>query len=314
MSKPKPAMRKRGRKPFSMTAFKTQLTYHGLMLPSCILLILFSYVPMFGIIMAFQNFTPAEGIFRSEFVGFDNFIRLFTMDNIQQVLFNTLYIAIAKIILDIVVPVTFALLLNEVKNRFFVRTVQTIAYLPYFLSWVILAGVFVEILSPSGGLVNNIMGIYGMEPVFFLGDKKWFPNVMIITDTWKNFGFSTIVYLAALTSVDQSLYEAARVDGASYMQQMIHITLPGIRGIVILMTVLSIGGVLDAGFDQIFNMYNPIVYETGDVLDTFVYRLGIKDMAFSLSTAVSLVKSVVSLILILISYKLADRFAGYKIF
>ena len=307
-------MRKTGRKAFSFPALKTQLVYHGLMLPSCILLILFSYVPMFGIIMAFQNFTPAEGILGSEFVGMNNFIRLFTMDNIQQVLFNTLYIAISKIVLDIVVPVTFALLLNEVKNRFFVRTVQTVTYLPYFLSWVILAGVFVEILSPSGGLVNHILGWFGIEPIFFLGDKKWFPNIMIITDTWKNFGFSAIVYLAALTSVDQSLYEAARVDGANYMQQMFHITLPGIRSIVILMTVLSIGGILDAGFDQIFNMYNPIVYETGDVLDTFVYRLGIKDMAFSMSTAVSLVKSVVSMILIVISYKLAERFAGYKIF
>lgn len=302
------------RKAISFPAVKTQLAYHALMLPACILLILFSYVPMFGIVMAFQNFSPAKGILGSEWVGMSNFIRLFTMDNIQQVLFNTLYIAISKIILDIVVPVTFALLLNEVKNRFFVRSVQTITYLPYFLSWVILSGVFIEILSPSGGLVNNILGFFGIDPIFFLGDKKWFPNVMIATDTWKNFGFSAIVYLAALTSVDQSLYEAARVDGANYMQQMYHITLPGIKGIVILMTVLSIGGVLDAGFDQIFNMYNPIVYETGDVLDTFVYRLGIKDMAFSLSTAVSLVKSIVSLILIVISYKLADRFAGYKIF
>ena len=305
---------KKSRKAVSFPAIKTQMAYHALMLPSCILLILFSYIPMFGIVMAFQNFTPAKGIFGSEWVGMNNFIRLFTMDNIQLVLFNTLYIAISKIVLDIVVPVTFALMLNEVKNRFFVRSVQTITYLPYFLSWVIMAGVFVEILSPSGGLVNNILGFFGIDPIFFLGDKKWFPNVMIITDTWKNFGFSAIVYLAALTSVDQSLYEAARVDGANYMQQMFHITLPGIKGIVILMTVLSIGGILDAGFDQIFNMYNPIVYETGDVLDTFVYRLGIKDMAFSLSTAVSLVKSIVSLILIVISYKLAEKFAGYKIF
>ncbi len=305
---------KKSRKAVNFPAIKTQMAYHALMLPSCILLILFSYIPMFGIVMAFQNFTPAKGIFGSEWVGMNNFIRLFTMDNIQQVLFNTLYIAISKIVLDIVVPVTFALMLNEVKNRFFVRSVQTITYLPYFLSWVIMAGVFVEILSPSGGLVNNILGFFGIDPIFFLGDKKWFPNVMIITDTWKNFGFSAIVYLAALTSVDQSLYEAARVDGANYMQQMFHITLPGIKGIVILMTVLSIGGILDAGFDQIFNMYNPIVYETGDVLDTFVYRLGIKDMAFSLSTAVSLVKSIVSLILIVISYKLAEKFAGYKIF
>ncbi|BBH22553.1 protein lplB [Paenibacillus baekrokdamisoli] len=293
---------------------KTQLTYHGLMLPACIFLILFSYVPMFGIIMAFQDFTPTDGIFGSSFVGFDNFVRLFTLDNIQQVMFNTLYISIMKIILGLLVPIIFALLLNEVRNRLFVRSVQTIVYLPYFLSWVILAGVFIEILSPTNGLVNNVMKIFGIDPVFFLGDKNWFPNVIIITDTWKSFGFGTIVYLAALTSIDPSLYEAAKVDGASYYQQMRHITLPGITNIVVLMTVLSIGSILDAGFDQIYNLYNPVVYETGDILDTFVYRLGIKDMLFSISTAVSLIKSIVSFVLIVISYRLAYRLTEYKIF
>ena len=293
---------------------KTQLVYNALMLPSVICLILFSYVPMFGIVMAFQNFTPVKGVFGSEFVGLKNFVRLFTMQNVQQVIRNTLFIAISKIILDIVVPVTFALLLNEVRNTSFVRVVQTITYLPYFLSWVILSGVFIEIFSPSGGLVNNILGAFNIDPIFFLGDKKWFPHIIIWTDTWKNFGFSAIIYLAALTSIDPSLYEAARVDGANHFQQVIHITLPGISTIVILMTVLSIGGILDAGFDQVFNMYNPLVYETGDVLDTFVYRLGIKDMSFSLSVAVDLLKSVVSLVLILTSYKMADKFAGYSVF
>ncbi|QJD88195.1 ABC transporter permease [Cohnella herbarum] len=284
------------------------------MLPACVFLILFSYVPMFGIIMAFQDFTPTDGIFGSSFVGFDNFVRLFTLDNIQQVMFNTLYISIMKIILGLLVPILFALLLNEVRNRLFVRSVQTIVYLPYFLSWVILAGVFIEILSPSNGLVNHALKIFGIDPIFFLGDKSWFPNVIIITDTWKSFGFGTIVYLAALTSIDPSLYEAAKVDGANYYQQMRHITLPGITNIVVLMTVLSIGSILDAGFDQIYNLYNPVVYETGDILDTFVYRLGIKDMLFSISTAVSLIKSIVSFVLIVISYRLAYRLTEYKIF
>ncbi|BBI35624.1 ABC transporter permease [Cohnella abietis] len=293
---------------------KTQLTYHGLMLPACIFLILFSYVPMFGIIMAFQDYTPALGITGSSFVGFENFVRLFTLDNIQQIMFNTLYISIMKIILGLLVPIIFALLLNEVRNRLFVRSVQTIVYLPYFLSWVILAGVFIEILNPTNGLVNNVLNIFGIDSIFFLGDKNWFPNVMIITDTWKSFGFGTIVYLAALTSIDPSLYEAAKVDGANYYQQMRHITLPGIINIVVLMTVLSIGSILDAGFDQIYNLYNPVVYSTGDILDTFVYRLGIKDMLFSISTAVSLIKSIVSFVLIVISYRLAYRLTEYKIF
>ena len=293
---------------------KTQLFYNFLMLPSVILLILFSYVPMFGIIMAFQNFNPVKGFLGSDFVGFKNFTRLFTMQNVHLVIRNTLFIAISKIILDIIVPVTFALLLNEVRSRAFVRVVQTVTYLPYFLSWVILSGVFIEILSPSGGLINNILGHFGVDPIFFLGNKKWFPHIVIWTDTWKNFGFSAIIYLAALTGIDPTLYEAAKVDGASHLQQVFHVTLPGITSIVILMTVLSIGGILDAGFDQIFNMYNPLVYETGDVLDTFVYRLGIKDMAFSLSAAVDLLKSVISLILILTSHKMADKFAGYRVF
>jgi len=301
-------------KKFNRHILKTQFTYHGLMLPACIFLILFSYVPMFGIIMAFQDFTPMTGIFGSSFVGFDNFVRLFTLDNIQQVMFNTLYISIMKIVLGLLVPIIFALLLNEVRNKLFVRSVQTIVYLPYFLSWVILAGVFIEILSPSNGLVNNVMNLFGIDSIFFLGDKSWFPNVIIITDTWKNFGFGTIVYLAALTSINPSLYEAAKVDGASYYQQMRHITLPGITHIVVLMTVLSIGSILDAGFDQIYNLYNPVVYETGDILDTFVYRLGIKDMLFSISTAVSLIKSIVSFVLIVISYRLAYRLTEYKIF
>nr|WP_130616688.1 ABC transporter permease subunit [Cohnella abietis] len=284
------------------------------MLPACIFLILFSYVPMFGIIMAFQDYTPALGITGSSFVGFENFVRLFTLDNIQQIMFNTLYISIMKIILGLLVPIIFALLLNEVRNRLFVRSVQTIVYLPYFLSWVILAGVFIEILNPTNGLVNNVLNIFGIDSIFFLGDKNWFPNVMIITDTWKSFGFGTIVYLAALTSIDPSLYEAAKVDGANYYQQMRHITLPGIINIVVLMTVLSIGSILDAGFDQIYNLYNPVVYSTGDILDTFVYRLGIKDMLFSISTAVSLIKSIVSFVLIVISYRLAYRLTEYKIF
>jgi len=302
------------RKRLNRYVLKTQLTYHGLMLPACILLILFSYVPMFGILMAFQDFTPTDGIFGSSFVGFDNFVRLFTLDDIQQVMFNTLYISILKIILGLLVPILFALLLNEVRNRLFVRSVQTIVYLPYFLSWVILAGVFIEILSPSNGLVNHALKLFGIDPIFFLGDKLWFPNVIIVTDTWKSFGFGTIVYLAALTSIDPSLYEAAKVDGAGYYRQMRHITLPGITPIVVLMTVLSIGGILDAGFDQIYNLYNPVVYETGDILDTFVYRLGIKDMLFSISTAVSLIKSIVSFALIVISYRLAYRLTEYKIF
>jgi putative aldouronate transport system permease protein len=299
---------------FSKDRFYRQMTYHMLMLPACVLLVLFSYVPMFGLIMSFQDFSPALGILKSPFVGMDNFIHLFSLSNIRQVMFNTVFIASMKIAAGLVVPVTFALLLNEVRSKLFVRSMQTIVYLPFFLSWVILAGIFIDLLSPSDGIVNKMIQALGGKAVFFLGNKNWFPYIMVITDTWKGFGFGTIVYLAALTSIDPALYEAAIVDGANRVQQTVHITLPGIRNIIVLMSVLAIGGILNAGFDQIFNLYNPLVYQTGDILDTLVYRTGIKDMQFSLSTAVGLMKSIVSFVLIVTSYVLADKYAGYKIF
>lgn len=293
---------------------KTQLTYHMLMMPACVLLILFSYIPISGLVMAFQNYSPAKQIFHSPFVGLENFRKLLTLNNIGQVIWNTVFISIMKIVAGLVVPIAFALLLNEVRSRRFVRSLQTVVYLPYFLSWVILASVFIDLLSPSNGIVNQIIVMLGGKAVFFLGDQGWFPYIMVVTDTWKGFGFGTIVYLAALTGIDPSLYEAAMVDGANRLQQTRHITLPGMRSVIVLLSVLSLGSILDAGFDQIYNLYNPLVYETGDILDTLVYRIGIGGMQFSLSTAVSLLKSVVSFVLILISYKLADRFAGYRIF
>jgi putative aldouronate transport system permease protein len=231
-----------------------------------------------------------------------------------EVLFNTVFIALMKIIAGIIVPLTFALLLNEVSKAKFKRSVQTIIYLPHFLSWIILTGILIDFLSTSDGMVNNIIKSLGFEPIFFLGNYKLFPFVMVITDTWKEFGFGTIIYLAALTGVDPSQYEAAVIDGANRWKQTLYVTIPGILPIVVLMTVLSLGNVLNAGFDQIYNLYNPAVYKTGDILDTFIYRLGLQEAQYGPATAAGLFKSVVSLIFITTSYKLADKFAGYKVF
>lgn len=290
------------------------MTYHSMMIPSIVLLVVFSYVPMVGVLMAFQDYNPVKGIFHSDWVGFDNFTKLFTFNHMGRIMYNTIFIASMKIVANLIVPIAFALLLNEMRKKAFVRTVQTMVYLPYFLSWVILSGILIDLLSPSGGFVNEIVKSLGFKPIFFLGDKQLFPYLLVVTDVWKNFGFGTIVYLAALTSIDTSLYEAAIVDGAGRWQQTWHITLPGISQIVVLMMVLSLGGILDAGFDQVFNLYNPLVYETGDVIDTLVYRMGLLDMNFSLSTAVGLMRSAVAMILIVVSYKLADKYAGYRIF
>lgn len=291
-----------------------EVPLHLMMVPGIILLLIYDYWPMVGIAMAFQKFSVVKGIFGSEWVGLDNFRFIIAMPDIFNVLWNTVFIAFMKIVAGMVVPVFLALLLNEIGNKLCKRSIQTIIYLPHFLSWVILSGIFVEILSPSTGIVNEVITFFGIEPIFFLGNKNIFPFVLVGTDIWKEMGFGTIIYLAALTSIDTSLYEAAVIDGANRWRQTWHITLPGIKPIVVLLTILSLGRILNAGFEQVFNLYNTMVMETGDILDTLVYRLGIESGQFSFATAVGLFKSVVSLILIVTSYKLADKVAGYRVF
>jgi len=291
-----------------------EASLHLMLLPGVLFVLAFCYYPMTGIAIAFEHFIPTKGFFRSEWVGLEHFHYLFQLPNFGSVLRNTVWIATMKIVLGLVVPILFALLLNEVRRTAFKRSVQTMVYLPHFLSWVILGGVLIDILSPSSGIVNSFLGYFGLGPVFFLGDEKWFPYVLVVSDIWKEFGFSTIVFLAAITSINPTLYEAAVMDGAGRIKQTIHVTLPGMMPIIVLMLTLSLGNVLNAGFDQVFNLYSPQVYSTGDIIDTLVYRIGLVDAQYSLATAVGLFKSVISLILITISYTLAYRLANYRIF
>ncbi|MBP1990941.1 putative aldouronate transport system permease protein [Paenibacillus eucommiae] len=293
---------------------KREFPLHLMLIPGVIIVLIYSYLPMVGILFAFQKFIPVQGLFGSKWVGFDNFRYVLQMPDVWQVLWNTFYIATMKIIAGQIVPITVALLLNEMKRAFVKRGVQTLIYLPHFLSWVILGAIIADILSPSEGIVNQMLQAFGIDPVFFLGSNKWFPSVLIISDVWKEFGFSTIVYLAAITSINPSLYEAAIVDGANYTRQAWHITLPGMVPIIILLATLSLGSVLNAGFDQVFNLYSPTVYQSGDILDTLIYRIGLIDAQFGVATAIGLFKSVVSLVLISISYILAYRIANYRIF
>lgn len=293
---------------------KREIPLHLMILPAFVITAVFSYIPMFGFIIAFQEYEPIYGFFKSEFVGLENFRFILNMPNFWPIVRNTLVISFGKIIGNLVVPIIISLMLNEVRSRRYKRGIQTIIYLPHFVSWIILSGMFIDILSPSDGIVNRILMSFGMEPVFFLGDEKIFPLTMIFTDVWKCFGYGTIVYLAALTSIDLSLYEAAKVDGANHWQQLWHVTLPGLKPIIVLMTVLSLGNVLNAGFDQIYNLCSPLVYSTGDILDTVVYRLGIEQQLYSISTALSLVRAFVTLFFISLSYFLADRLAGYRVF
>ncbi|MFD0693273.1 ABC transporter permease [Paenibacillus sp. GCM10027628] len=287
--------------------------YHLMLLPGIILLIIFHVVPMFGIAIAFQDFRIGRGIFGSEWIGLDNFKYLFEINDSGLILYNTVFISLCKIIIHLIVPLVFAVLLNEVRFMGIKRWVQTIVYLPHFLSWVILAGVIIEMFSLRG-IINNTLKSFGMEPVMFLTSNTWFPAIVVGTDIWKEFGFAAIVYLAALAGINPSLYEAAEMDGASRFKQLWYITLPSLVPTTVLLATLSIGNILNAGFDQIFNLYNPVVYQSGDIIDTYVYRVGLVQAQYGFATAVGLLKSVIGFILIVISYRIAYKFANYRIF
>lgn len=294
------------------TKLKNQAQYHLMLLPGVIITFIFCYIPLYGLIIAFEDYNPGMG-FASPWVGLQNFRFLFNQPNFVRTIWNTLYIAVFKLILGIIVPVTFAVLLNEMRSHKLKRTYQTLIYIPNFLSWVILAGVMMDLLG-SDGAVNILLGKFGIGTISFLGNAKIFPWTMIISDVWKGFGYGTIVYLAALTGIDPGLYESATLDGATRWQRIRYITVPLLKPTIVLMLVLALGGVLNAGFDQVFNLYSPVVYSTGDIIDTYVYRLGIQQAQYSIGAAVGLFKSLVSCILVCVSYYMADKFAGYKIF
>lgn len=292
---------------------RREYTLHLLMIPGMMMLVVFHFYPMYGNVMAFQDFKPGLGFLGSKFVGLKHFRTLFALPNIGQVFYNTISIAVMKIVFGTLAAIVTALLLNEVRSNLLRRTIQTVIYLPHFLSWVILGSIFTTIFSNTG-IVNRMLNAVGLDTVFFLGNNQAFRGLLIITDVWKGVGFGTVVYLAAITGIDLSLYEAAVMDGAGRIRQTWHVTLPGMRSIIVLLAVLDLGKLLNAGFDQIFNMYNTVVMEGSDIIDTLVYRLGIQGAKFSLSTAVGLFKSAVSLVLISTSYFLAYRIADYRIF
>lgn len=285
---------------------KDQLFFIGMVLPGILFLIIFSYGPMFGLLMAFQKYIPAKGVLGSDFVGLDNFKYLFNLPDVWQVTYNTIFIAVFKIIFNTVIPIVFAILLNEIRVKWMKKSMQTIVYLPHFLSWVILASVVVNLFNLDG-TVNQILNTIGIGDINFLGSNKVFPHLLIWSDVWKEFGYNSIVFLAAITSIDPGLYEAATMDGASWTQKVRHVTLPGMLPFIILMTILALPNILNAGFDQVYNLYSPPVYQSGDIIDTYVYRIGLIGRDYSLGTAVGLIKSVIGLILIVVSNRIAEK-------
>ena len=281
--------------------------------PGLIQLAIFHYYPMYGVVIAFQNFNPGLGFIKSPWVGLDNYRYIFATPDFKNILWNSFIIAILKITTLQISAVILAILLNEIKAILFKRTVQTIVYLPHFLSWVVLGGILIDMMG-ARGIIGRVISALGMQPPMFLASNIWFRPVLIVTNLWKEVGWATIIYLAALMGIDPQLHEAAAIDGASRWQRIRYVTLPGIASTVDLIGCLNLGNVLQAGFEQILMLYNPAVYRTGDILDTYVYRAGLIAARYSMAGAIGLFKSALGFILIIIAWKLADKFSGYRIF
>lgn len=281
-------------------------------LPVIAFFFIFRYIPIYGIVMAFKDYKISLGIMKSPWCGLDNFTQIFDTYTFLRSFRNTLIISLQRLAFCFPMPIILALLLNEVRHLKFKKMTQTITYLPHFLSWVVLFGIFQQLLSPNTGAVNYILTHYfGLEnSIYFLGDNSWFRPTLILTDIWKSTGWGSILYLAVISSINPNLYEAAVCDGASRLQRMWHITLPSILSTITIMLILTVGGILDAGFDQVFNMYNTAVYETGDIIDTYVYRYGLGRMQYSIGTAVGLFKNVIGFALVIGTNAIANRVSG----
>lgn len=278
--------------------------------PAIVYFFVFKYVPMYGVTMAFKDYNMSKGILDSPWVGLKHFEKMMRSELFTRGMANTLIISFQKIIFGFPAPIILALLLNEIKNLRFKKIVQTISYMPHFLSWVVLSGIFTQLLSPSTGAVNYALQLLGIEPIYFLASNNWFRKVLVITDIWAGVGWSTIIYMAAISGISPEYYEAAECDGATRFQKMIWITLPLLAPTIATLFILRVGGILDAGFDQVFNLYNSAVYETGDIIDTYVYRIGLGKMQYSLSTAVGLFKNVIGFMLVIITNFVSKKLSG----
>ena len=282
-----------------------------LFIPAVIYYAIFQYGPLYGIQIAFKNFSAYLGIWKSPWVGFENFKLLFSFPSFRQVFSNTVIISSLKFLFGFPAPIIFALLLNEMRVLRFKKAVQTISYLPHFVSWVILAGLFYQFLSPSTGPINILLQSLGFTPIYFLASEVWFRPVLVITSIWKGVGWGSIIYLAALSGVDPQLYEAAEIDGAGRLRKAISITLPSLIPVITISLIFSAGNLIKDDFDQIFNLYNPAVYRVGDVLGTYTYRVGLIEMRYHFSTAVGLFLNVVSFGILILTNAIAKRVNEY---
>ncbi len=280
-----------------------------MLIPALAYYVIFHYLPMYGVTIAFKDFNFKKGILKSEWVGLTHFQKLFSMPSFWKVFRNTFVISFYKLIFTFPAPIIFAVLINEIGREKFKKVVQTISYLPHFLSWVVLGGMFVQILSPVYGPINLLLGKLGIKPIHFLADTSTFRGVLVVTAVWKGIGWGSIIYLAALIGIDPELYEAAELDGASRFQRVVHIAIPSIFPIISIQLIFAVGGIVNDDFDQIFNLYNSSVYSVGDVLSTYIYRYGLVNFEYSLSTAAGVFKNIIALVLIIIT-NYASRMLG----
>lgn len=313
----RPAPR-RGRRARGGSTWREYRKHRGLLLllvPGLIYYAVFHYAPLYGIQLAFKDFRIMDGIAGSPWVGMQHFKTMFYgSDQFPLILKNTLIISFLHILFGFPAPIVLALLFNEIRPQLFKRITQSISYLPHFLSWVVLAGLLTTILSPSEGILNYVLGLLGVDPIYFMGDPHYFRFTLVVSGIWKEIGWGTIIYLAALSGIDPHLYEAGVMDGASRWKQTLHITLPSILPVISIMLLLRIGGIMEAGFDQIFNLYNPAVYDVADILDTYVYRIGIGQFQYGLTTAVGLFKNAVGFVMLILANYAVKRMGQEGLF
>lgn len=300
-------MKKQKRKATILKSVNKYKYLYLLSLPGFIYLILFAYKPMVGILMAFQDYNIISGISGSPWVGLTHFKTFFSGADFAPVMFNTIKISMLQLLFGFPAPIILAVIFNEINCKAFSRVTQTITYLPHFLSWVTIAAMMTTILSPSSGLVNSVLTKLGFQPIYFLAEKSMFVPLLIISSIWKEAGWGAIIYLASLAGLDREVGEAATIDGCTRLQKIIYINVPHLMSTVAVMLILRMGGILNAGFDQIFNLYSPATYDVAEILDTYVYTLGIKGFQYSLSTAIGLFKSVVGIIMVLVTNWLTKK-------
>jgi putative aldouronate transport system permease protein len=297
-----------------MANFSKDRWLYAMLIPGLLFFTIFKYGPMFGLTLAFKNYRPFLGFFGSEWVGLAHFKRFFSDSTFVTLFSNTLTLSVLNILFNFPTPILFAILLNEVRNRYFKKFVQTVTYLPHFLSWVVVAGLSYVMFTTAGGIVNESIKALGFQPVNFLSSASMFRPMIVGQSMWKETGWGTIIYLAALSGVDMEQYEAARIDGANRLQQLWHITLPSIKPVIITMFILRLGSIIDSSFDQIYNMLNELNRSVGNVFDTYVYDTGITGGQLSYATTVGLFKSAVGFLLVISADRIAKKAGEEGIF